>query len=60
VLLVAVGPIGPNAHCPGEAADWAPTAHDICRDWIGPATERCIRSCDTDGGVLGPDFPGSP
>jgi len=29
-------PIGPDAHCPGEPADWVPTAHEIVRDRIAP------------------------
>lgn len=30
-------PIGANARCPGEAADWVPMAHEIIRDRIAPA-----------------------
>jgi nicotinamidase-related amidase len=29
-------PIGPDAHCPGEAADWVPTAHEIITERINP------------------------
>jgi len=29
-------PIGTDAHCPGEAADWVPTAHEIIRECIAP------------------------
>jgi len=29
-------PIGPDAHCPGEPADWVPTACEIVRDRIAP------------------------
>lgn len=29
-------PIGPDAHCPGEAADWVPTAHAVIANNIKP------------------------
>lgn len=32
-------PIGPHAHCPGAAADWVPTAHEIIAERIKPAME---------------------
>jgi len=32
-------PTGSDAHCPGEAADWVPTAHEIIRDRLGPAVD---------------------
>ncbi|HLW60637.1 MAG TPA: hypothetical protein VKV57_12030 [bacterium] len=32
-------PIGPDAHCPGEAADWVPTAHEIIANYIKPAVD---------------------
>ena len=32
-------PIGPEAHCPGAAADWVPTAHEIIRDGIRPVLD---------------------
>jgi len=32
-------PIGPNSHCPGEPADWVPTAHEIVKDKIKPVLE---------------------
>ena len=32
-------PIGPDAHCPGEAADWVPIAHEIVRDRIRPVLD---------------------
>ena len=32
-------PIGSDAHCPGEAADWVPTAHEIIADHIKPTLE---------------------
>ncbi len=38
-------PIGPDAHCPGEPADWVPTAHEIVAHKIKPVLEaaRAIR-----------------
>lgn len=32
-------PIGTDAHCPGQAADWVPTAHGIIRDYIRPVLD---------------------
>ena len=32
-------PIGPDAHCPGEPADWVPTAHEIVADKIKPVLD---------------------
>jgi len=32
-------PIAADAHCPGEAADWVPTAHEIIKDHIRPVLE---------------------
>ncbi|MFC1714602.1 hypothetical protein ACFL6S_13125 [Candidatus Poribacteria bacterium] len=32
-------PIGTDAHCPGEAADWVPTAHEIIADHLKPALD---------------------
>ena len=36
-------PIGPGAHCPGEAADWVPTAHEIVRERIRPVLDAARR-----------------
>jgi len=32
-------PIGPHAHCPGEVADWVPTAHEIIATKIKPVLD---------------------
>jgi len=37
-------PIGADAHCPGEAADWVPTAHEIVRDRIKPTMDAARRA----------------
>ncbi len=37
-------PIGSDAHCPGEAADWVPTAHKIIANHIKPAIEAARKA----------------
>lgn len=37
-------PIESDAHCPGETADWVPTAHEIVRDRIRPALDAARRA----------------
>jgi nicotinamidase-related amidase len=37
-------PIGPDAHCPGEAADWVPTAHEIIAQKIKPVLEAARKA----------------
>ncbi len=37
-------PIGPEAHCPGEAADWVPVAHEIIGERIRPAMEAARKA----------------
>ena len=37
-------PVGAQAHCPGEAADWVPTAHHIIEECIEPAMEAARRA----------------
>lgn len=37
-------PIGPDAHCPGEAADWVPTAHEIVSNHISPVLEAARKT----------------
>lgn len=32
-------PISPDAHCPGEVADWVPTAHEIITEKIKPVLD---------------------
>jgi len=37
-------PIGPDAHCPGEAADWVPTAHEIIVNGIKPVLDAARKA----------------
>ena len=37
-------PIGSDAHCPGEAADWVPTAHEIIASQIKPVLEAARKA----------------
>jgi len=37
-------PIDSDAHCPGEAADWVPTAHEIIANHIKPAMEAARKA----------------
>lgn len=37
-------PIGPDAHCPGEAADWVPTAHEIVARHIKPVLDAARKA----------------
>ena len=37
-------PIGPDAHCPGAAADWVPTAHEIIAERIKPAMDAARKA----------------
>jgi nicotinamidase-related amidase len=37
-------PIGPGAHCPGQAADWVPTAHHIINERIRPAMDAARKA----------------
>jgi len=42
----ATGPytIGADAHCPGQAADWVPTAHQIIAERIKPAMDAARKA----------------
>lgn len=37
-------PIGPDAHCPGEATDWVPTAHEIIANSIKPVLDAARKA----------------
>jgi len=37
-------PMGPDAHMPGKAGDWVPTAHEIIRDYIKPVVDAARRA----------------
>jgi nicotinamidase-related amidase len=37
-------PIGTDAHCPGKAADWVPTAREIIRERIAPVMDAARRA----------------
>jgi len=37
-------PIGPDAHCPGQVADWVPTAHEIIVEKIKPVLDAARKA----------------
>jgi len=37
-------PIDPDAHCPGEVADWVPTAHEIITEKIRPVLDAARKA----------------
>jgi nicotinamidase-related amidase len=37
-------PIGADAHCPGEVADWVPTAHEIVAERIKPVLDAARKA----------------